>query len=50
VANELVTSDILNEYTEVFARLGVRRSVIGRIVKLLRAEAEFIETTRTRRQ
>ena len=43
----LVTSDILDEYTEVLARLGVRRSVIGRIVNLLRTEAEFIETTRT---
>lgn len=43
----LVTSDIIDEYTEVLARLGVRRAVIGRIVNLLRAEAEFIKTTRT---
>jgi len=43
----LITSDILDEYTEVLARLGVRPAVIGRIVNLLRAEAEFIETTRT---
>lgn len=43
----LVTRDILDEYTEVLARLGVRRSVIGRIVNLLRREAEFIETPRT---
>ena len=43
----LVTADILDEYTEVLARLGVRRAVIGRIVNLLRTEAEFIETTRT---
>ena len=43
----LVTRDILDEYTEVLARLGVRRAVIGRIVNLLRREAEFIETPRT---
>ena len=43
----LVTSDILDEYTEVLARLGVRRAVIGRIVNLLRTEAEFVETKRT---
>ena len=42
----VVTSDILDEYTEVLARLGVRRAVIGRIVNLLRQEAEFIQTTR----
>ena len=43
----LVTRDILDEYTEVLARLGVRRAVIGQIVNLLRREAEFIETPRT---
>ena len=43
----LITSDVLDEYIEVLARLGVRRAVIGRIVNLLRTEAEFIETTRT---
>ncbi len=43
----LVTPEILDEYTEVLARLGVRRAVIGRIVNLLRSEAEFIEATRT---
>lgn len=43
----LVTSDILDEYTEVLARLGVRRAVIGRLVNLLRTEAEFVETKRT---
>ena len=43
----LVTRDILDEYTAVLARLGVRRAVIGRIVNLLRREAEFIETPRT---
>lgn len=41
----LVTQEILNEYTEVLARLGVRRAVIGKIVNLLRDEAELIEPT-----
>ena len=43
----LVTPEILDEYTEVLTRLGVRRAVIGRIVNLLRREAELIEVTRT---
>ena len=43
----LVTSDILEEYTDVLTRLGVRRPVIGRIVNLLKAAAEFIEPTWT---
>ena len=43
----LVTPDILDEYIEGLARLGVRRAVIGRIVNLLRTEAELVEATRT---
>jgi len=39
----LVTEDILAEYKEVLARLGVRRSLIGKVVNLLREEAEFVD-------
>lgn len=38
----LVTDDILDEYTEVLARLNVPRAVIGRVVNLLREEAEVV--------
>ncbi|MBV8706788.1 MAG: PIN domain-containing protein [Acidobacteriaceae bacterium] len=38
----LVTEEILFEYKEVLARLGVRRNLIGKIVNLLREEAETV--------
>jgi hypothetical protein len=43
----LVTADILDEYAAVLAELRVRRPVIGRIVNMLREEAEWIEPRRT---
>jgi predicted nucleic acid-binding protein len=43
----LVSEEILNEYRQILKRLGVRRSVIGNIVNLLREEAEFVETPST---
>ena len=45
----LVTPAILREYTDVLARLGVRRAVIGKVVNLLRTEADVVESTRTAR-
>jgi len=39
----LVTEEILSEYKEVLMRLGVRRPLVGRIINLLREEAEFVE-------
>lgn len=39
----LVSEDILAEYKEVLARLGVRRSLIGKVVNLLREEGEFVD-------
>ena len=39
----LVTEDILAEYKEVLARLGVRRNLIGQVINRLREEAEFVE-------
>lgn len=38
----LVTEEILLEYKEVLARLGVRRGLIGTIINLLRTEAEIV--------
>jgi predicted nucleic acid-binding protein len=38
----LVTPEILEEYKEVAKRLNVRRSVAGRLVNLLRDEAEEV--------
>lgn len=38
----LVTDEIILEYKTVLARLGVRRSTIGRVVNLLSEEGEFI--------
>ncbi|HZU29122.1 MAG TPA: PIN domain-containing protein [Bryobacteraceae bacterium] len=38
----LVTEDILSEYKGVLNRLGVRRSIVGEIINLLREEAEFV--------
>ncbi len=39
----LISADIIAEYKAVFARLGVRRQLVGRIINLLREEAEEIE-------
>jgi predicted nucleic acid-binding protein len=38
----LVSDEILLEYKRVLGRLGVRRQLIGRIVNLLRDEAELV--------
>ncbi|HJX83043.1 MAG TPA: PIN domain-containing protein, partial [Candidatus Angelobacter sp.] len=38
----LVSDEILLEYKRVLARLGVRRSLIGNIINLLREEAEHV--------
>jgi predicted nucleic acid-binding protein len=43
----LITADILEEYKEVLARCGVRRPLIGKIVNLLREEAEMISPRRS---
>ena len=40
----LVTNDIMAEYKRVLAKLGVRRPLIGKIVNLLRDEAEFVHS------
>jgi predicted nucleic acid-binding protein len=42
----LISEDILDEYKRVLARLGVRRSLIGSIVNLLREEAEPVDVPR----
>jgi len=44
----LISDDILEEYREVLARLGVRRSVIGKIVNTLRAKGERVKIGPTR--
>jgi predicted nucleic acid-binding protein len=38
----LVSDEILLEYKRILARLGVRRPLIGKIVNLLRDEAELV--------
>jgi predicted nucleic acid-binding protein len=38
----LVSDEILLEYKRVLGRLGVRRPLIGKIINLLREEAEFV--------
>jgi len=38
----LITDEIVSEYKRVLARLGVRRSLIGKIVNLLREDAELV--------
>lgn len=43
----IMTAEILEEYAAVLAALRVRPSVIGRVVNLLREEAEWIEPRRT---
>ena len=40
----LSSEEILAEYKEVLARLGVRRNLIGAVINLLREEAEFVDT------
>lgn len=42
----LLTEEIVSEYKRVLARLGVRRSLIGKIVNLLREEAELVDVAR----
>jgi predicted nucleic acid-binding protein len=42
----LITDEIVSEYKRVLARLGVRRSLIGKIVNLLREEAELVAVAR----
>jgi predicted nucleic acid-binding protein len=41
----LVSDEILLEYKQVLGRLGVRRPLIGKIVNLLRKEAELVPTS-----
>jgi hypothetical protein len=43
----LVTPEILEEYKEVAKRLNVRPSVAGRLVNLLREEAEEVAVRRS---
>lgn len=38
----LVSNEILLEYKRVLGRLGVRRPLIGKIINLLREEAELV--------
>jgi hypothetical protein len=38
----LVSDEILLEYKRILARLGVRRPLIGKILNLLREEAELV--------
>jgi predicted nucleic acid-binding protein len=38
----LVSDEILLEYKRILGRLGVRRPLIGKIINLLREEAEFV--------
>ena len=42
----LISADIIAEYKAVLARLGVRPYLAGRIINLLREEAEEIEVPR----
>lgn len=42
----LITEEIVSEYKQVLARLNVGRSLIGKIVNLLREEAELVVVTR----
>ena len=41
----LVSDEIVEEYKEVLARLGVRRGLIGRILNLVNEEAEFVASS-----
>jgi len=44
----LITEEVLDEYREVLARLGVRRPLIGKIVNTLRAKGEHVKVGSTR--
>ena len=44
----LISNEILEEYREVLARLGVRRPLIGKIVNTLRAKGEPVKLGPTR--
>ena len=37
-----MTDEILFEYKQILARLGVRRQLIGKVINLIREEAEFV--------
>lgn len=39
----IMTADVVDEYAAVLAEFRVRSSIIGRVVNLLREEAEWIE-------
>lgn len=39
----LISDEVLDEYREVLARLGVRRPLIGKIVNTLRAKGEYVK-------
>lgn len=43
----LISAAILDEYVEVLRRCGVRRSVVGRVVNLLRETAEVVAPSRS---
>lgn len=43
----LITREILAEYKEVLARLGVRRHIIGALINRLREEAEVVVVRRS---
>lgn len=38
----LISDEILLEYKRILARLGVRRTLIGKVINLLREEAEYV--------
>jgi hypothetical protein len=42
----LVTEESLSEYNRVISRLGVRRNLVGEIIKMLKEEAEFVTIRR----
>lgn len=44
----LISEDIVEEYKQVLARLKVRPQLIGRVINLLREEAEWIEPRKSR--
>lgn len=44
----LITEEVLDEYREVLARLGVRRPLIGKIINTLRAKGELVKVGPTR--
>ena len=41
--SRLITEDILEEYKEVLRCLGVRRNLIGRIIRLIQERAEEVK-------